>query len=272
MMKCLLLCSVLLVCLIPRPGAAISVTSPGDLAAADFWAYVDATNGALSRIEDRGSSAVGVETLHPVIGGIGVSGNLTAENATTAGGPATTVNANLTYSGATAFDTSITLYSQVIFDLAAFGTGSQASVRINGGGIGGVTGNFFGQFGQASATTSGYVTVYETNATGGYGAIVDSWSIPSSFTDTVIDSVLTLDTSRLYKVIVRSQADIRLFNVDNFNLSAYMIADPVFTSETAGVDVFVSPGASPVPLPGAVWLIGSGPLALAGMAGWRKPA
>lgn len=248
-----------LVVFLPAAAVAKSITSPSELGPSDYWAYTEATNGAFARTEDRGTTPVSVNLPDPVIGGVGVSGNLTASNDRTIAGPGTNVNAQLTYSGAPAFDTDIDLRSLVTFDLAAFGApGAAASVRVIGSGIGGVTGNFFGQFGQASASSFGYVTIYQTDANGAPSSIVRTFEVRGNLTNTPINDIVTLDRNELYKVIVRSTADIHLFNVSSFDLSAYMIVDPVFSSETAGVDVFVSSGAAPVPLPGAAWLFGAG--------------
>jgi hypothetical protein len=256
---------------LPATALAVSVTSPANLGSTDFWAYAEATNGALARVEERGPTPATVNLIDPTVGGIALTGNLSAYNLTSITGPTTTVNAQLAYNGDAAFNTDIDLRSLVTFDVAAFGPAGTASVGIVGSGIGGVTGNVFGQFGQASAVVSGYVTLYETTISGGFGAIVDSWYIPGGFVATPINDVVTLNTNELYKVIVRSNADIRLFNIDAFNLTAYMIVDPTFTSLTEGVTVAVSPGAAPVvPLPAALWLFATA----LGLLGWvrRKTA
>jgi hypothetical protein len=244
---------------VPMTAVAKSVSSPADLGPSDYWAYIEATKGALARAESRAATPMSVVLPDPTLGGVGVTGQLIASNNVTAAGPSTTVNAQLSYNGALAFDMEIDLRSLATFDLAAFGpAGPAANVRVVGSGIGGVTGNFFGPVGQASASTFGFVTIYETNASGAASTIVRTFEVRGSFTDTPIDDVVMLNRNELYKVIVRSTADIRLLNVDNVNLSAYMIMDPLFSSETDGVDVFVSAGAMPVPLPGTAWLLGAG--------------
>jgi hypothetical protein len=246
---------------LPQAVFAKSVSSPADLGPSDYWAYIEATKGALARAESRDSQPVSVVLPDPTIGGIGVTGLLSATNDVGVTGPGTLVNAQIKYDGALAFDTDIDLRSLVTFDLAAFGpAGPAADVRIVGGAAGGVFGNFFGQFGKASATRQGYVTVYETDANGNPSTIVktyDGCCTGPSFTD-----VLTLNRNELYKVIVRSIVDISLFNVDQVDLTAYMFMDPRFSSETPGVQAIVSQGAAPVPLPPTVWLAGMGLLTI----------
>lgn len=244
---------------LPLTLPAKGITSPGDLGPADYWAWIEATNGAFPRAESRNTTPVSINLANPIINGVAVVGNLEASNDLTSTGPGTSVYANLSYSGAPAFDTDIDLRSLVTFDLAAFGApGSAANVRVTGYGIGGRVGYVFGPSGQVYATSSGYLTIYSTDASGAIDSFVKTFEVPGNLSSTPIDDIITLNRNELYKVIVRSYIDARVFNMDSFDLSAYMILDPMFTSETAGVDVFVSPGAAPVPLPGAALLFGAG--------------
>lgn len=245
----------------PTALQAKTVTSFADLGPTSFEAFVSSTDGSFPTTTDQGAAPVGIGITDPVIAGAGTTGHFIVENAVTTTGPTTTVNAVVGYAGPAAITADIDLASYVFFDVAAFGPGGLVDVRILGGGIGGVSGRTITATGSATAGVLGFVTLYATDAAGNYGSIVRTWEIPRTNTSTVIDDMVTLTQNELYRVIVRSIADVRLNNIDAFNLSAYMIVDPAFSSLTEGVDVAVSAGAAPVPLPATAWLLGSALLA-----------
>ncbi|RPI42013.1 MAG: hypothetical protein EHM59_18850 [Betaproteobacteria bacterium] len=90
-------------------------------------------------------------------------------------------------------------------------------------------------------------------------------------TTTPIDEVVTLSTGELYKVIVRSYADIDIHQASSFTETfAYMYVDPLLTSQTPGTQVFVSPNLAPVPEPTEHVLMLSGMLCLIARYRWLR--
>jgi len=122
-------------------------------------------------MEARDAAPVSLEILDPVVGGVPLSGHflLSAEALPT--GPATKVNAVLRSAAGAAVDADIDLTSLLTFDLAVLSaTLASASVRIVGRGLGGAAGNLTDPLGVGSRSSSqGYVTLYPTNASGGFG-------------------------------------------------------------------------------------------------------
>jgi len=155
----------------PWPAGAVAVSGPGDLLPADFWVYVEGSDGSFARMEARDAAPVSLEILDPVVGGVPLSGHflLSAEALPT--GPATKVNAVLRSAAGAAVDADIDLTSLLTFDLAVLSaTLASASVRIVGRGLGGAAGNLTDPLGVGSRSSSqGYVTLYPTNASGGFG-------------------------------------------------------------------------------------------------------
>lgn len=231
------------------PALAKSVSTPAELGPYDFRSYIDSRFGSITAVSDRGDSDTAIEIIDPFIGGVQFTGMLQADNRMTVAGPTTWVNVLLGYEGGdVAIDaTFIDVISEVTYDLAAFGPGSEAQVRITGGGFGASRGGFSGLVFSATASSSGNIYLYETDENGNLGAFVNLWSImsfgiynsdPERFTR--INSVFTIDTNKLYKVVVRSKSHIQLSNPTPFELAAHVTVDPLFSSETAGVEVHVS--------------------------------
>lgn len=57
--------------LLPALAHGKAIASPAELAPADFWVWIEGTNGALPRVEARDSVPVSVSLENPVIGGHG---------------------------------------------------------------------------------------------------------------------------------------------------------------------------------------------------------
>lgn len=229
---------------------AKSVFTPAELGPYDFWSYIESRHGSITPVSDRGDSDTAVEIIDPVIQGVQISGTLQADTRMTVAGPVTWVYVLLDYDGGTVpIDASfIDVISEVTYDLAAFGTGSEAQVRITGGGVGARRGGFSGQVFTANAGSSGNILLYETDDNGNLtGVPVNFWNIQSlgilggdPESRTSINSVFTIDTNKLYKVVVRSKSQIELTNPTPFELASYVTVDPLFSSETAEIDVHVS--------------------------------
>ena len=148
-----------LLAIVPALAHGKTVASPEDLEPADFWVSIEGSNGALDRVEAREPVPVSVTLEDPVIGGQPLSGQLTAKNERLSTGPATSVTGSINGSLAAPLSTQISLASSVTFDVAALSaTASSATVWILGNGIGG-SGGF-------TAFSSGFVTLYATNASG----------------------------------------------------------------------------------------------------------
>jgi hypothetical protein len=94
------------------------------------------------------------------------------------------------------------------------------------------------------------VTLYSTNASGQISGILDSWEIPDNFTSTPIDEVVVLATNELYRIIVRSTAEIVLNGTTHVDHFAYLFVDPSLGTSTPDVELVVSsnlPEALPEP-------------------------
>jgi hypothetical protein len=237
-----LLASALLT-LLPALADGKPVTSAQDLEPADFWVWIEGTNGALDRIEAREPVPVSLRLENPVIGGHPLSGQLTARNERLPTGPATSVTGSLSGTPGAPLSTQLSLASYVTFDVAALSsTASSATVRILGSGLGG-SGGFV-------TFSSGFVTLYSTNASGQVNAIVDTWEIRDNFSSTPIDEVVVLTTNELYRIIVRSTANINFNGTTNVDHFAYMFVDPSLGTSTPDVELVVSanlPEALPEP-------------------------
>jgi len=133
----------------PITSHAVAVTSPANLGPADFWVWIEATNGAFNRVEERDTSPVSLDLTDPVIGGATLSGHLIVSNEVLPTGPATVANAVLSHPGPTAIDTELDLRSLVTFDVAVLGSALSAQVRVQGSGVGGAA---HGSFGPARRT------------------------------------------------------------------------------------------------------------------------
>lgn len=232
-----------LLTLVPALAHGKPVTSAEELAPADFWVWIEGTNGGLDRIEAQDSVPVSVSLENPVIGGHALEGQLTVRNERLPTGPATSVTGSLSGALGTPLSTQLSLASYVTFDVAALSaTASSATVRILGNGIGGSGGSI--------AFSSGFVTLYTTNAGGQISTIVDTWEIPDDFSSTPIDEVAVLTTNELYRIIVRSTAEIIFNGTTNVDHFAYMFVDPTLGTETPDVELVASanlPEALPEP-------------------------
>lgn len=222
-----------LVMLLPALAYGKTVTSSGELEPADFWAWIEGTDGALPRVEARDAVPVSVGLENPLIGGHVLEGHLTASNERLPTGPATSVNGSIRGNVPEPLSTRISLASLVTFDVAALSaTAGSAPIRILGRGIGGADGFV--------AFSSGWVTLYSTNASGQISGVVDSWEIPDTFTATPIDDIVVLTTNELYRIIVRSTAEIVLSGTTNVDHFAYMFVDPSLGTSTPDVELVVS--------------------------------
>jgi hypothetical protein len=169
-----------------------------------------------------------------------MTGHLIATSEVRETGPATFVNGLLSYGGPSVVQTNLMLEAYATYDLAVFGEGTApVSVRVQGSGVGG----------SQNGSSLGYITIYETDAGGNFSTIVNFWEFSSSFSTTVVDELVQLQSNELYKVIVRSIVSVNLNTVSSFDGYAYRDVDPRFTSETAGFTAAVSPNM--VPEPGA---------------------
>jgi hypothetical protein len=222
-----------LLTLLPAPADGKAISSADELEPADFWVWIEGANGALDRIEARDSSPVSLTLENPTIGGQALDGQLTARNERLPTGPATSVTGSLNGSLGAPLSTQLSLASFVTFDVAALSaTTSSASVRMLGSGIGGSGGHI--------AFSSGFVTMYSTNAGGQIDGVVDAWEIPDDFSSTPIDDVVVLATNELYRIIIRSTAEIIFGNTTNVEHFAYLFVDPTLGTSTPDVELVVS--------------------------------
>ena len=222
-----------LLTLLPALADGKTIASADELEPADFWVWIEGTNGALDRVEAREPVPVSLTLENPTIGGQTLDGQLSARNERLPTGPATTVTGSLNGTLGVPLSTQLSLASFVTFDIAALSaTASSASVRIVGRGLGGAGGNV--------ALSSGFVTLYSTNASGQISGIVETWEIPDSFSSTPIDDVVVLTTNELYRIIVRSTAEIIFNGTTNAEHFAYMFVDPALGTSTPDVELVVS--------------------------------
>jgi hypothetical protein len=145
--------------------------------------------------------------------------------------------------------------SFVTFDLAVLSsTVATANVRVLSSGVGGAAGGSTSP-GNSLSNAQGFVTIYDTDASGNIGLAKYVGEVRDNFTTTPIDGVVSLNTNTLYKVIVRSTADLDFNMAASFNQFAYMYMDPTVTSLTPGAEVFISANLA-VPEPASLLLLG----------------
>ena len=259
----------------PLPCRAIAVSSPADLLLADFWVYVEGTNGAFARVEARDSDPVSLDIQDPVVGGVPFEGHLLLSAEALPTGPATKVNAVLASDASGAINTDLDLTSLLTFDLAVLsGTASNATVGIVGSGLGGAAGYQGDGIDGSQSRSSGYVTLYTTNAAGGFGSIVRTWEIPGNFTTTPITGEVTLDTNQLYRIVVRSLASVDIRTPATLNQYAYLFIDPQLSliAPTQDAELVVSANLpEAIPEPTSVLLAGAAALAICVLARLRRP-
>jgi hypothetical protein len=250
--------------LLPLPSRAVSVSSPADVGLADFWVWIEGSNGAFARMEARGAAPVSLDVESPVIGGVTFDGHLIVSNERRVTGPATAANAVLSASGTGSISSNLQLASFVTFDLAVLSTTvSTAAVQIVGEGVGGRAGTVSSGSGSTVSTASGNVTLYETDAVGNPSTIVQTWEVPANFTTTPIDGTVMLATNQLYKVIVRSLANVNFYQGDTTDQYAYMYVDPKPVLLTAEAELIVSEN---LPEPAGALVEGTASLVLARLA------
>lgn len=252
------------------PSFAIMVDSADDLLPADFWIYVEGSDGGFARVEERDATPVAIEITDPVVDGVTLTGHLILRAERLPTGPATTVNASLATGDGSAIDTDVDLAAFITFDLAVLSaTASSAAVRIVGRGLGGAYGYEGDGFVGSTSSSSGYVTLYETNASGGTGSIVESWFVPGNFSMTPIDDEVVLATNQLYRIVVRSLAGIDIQTPATLSQLAYLIIDPyvALSSPSEELELVVSANLpEALPEPSGALLGGAMLLALAALA------
>jgi hypothetical protein len=250
--------------LLPLPSRAVGVSSPADVGLADFWVWIEGSNGAFARMEARGSAPVSLDVENPVIGGVPFDGHLIVSNERRVTGPATAAQAVLNASGTGSISSNLALASFVTFDLAVFSsTVSTAAVQVVGEGVGRRFGTVSSGSGYTISSAYGYVTLYETNAAGDPATIVQTWEIPATTTTTPIDGTVMLATNQLYKVIVRSLANVNFYQADTTDQLAYMYIDPKPVLLTAEAELVVSEN---LPEPAGALVEGTASLVLARLA------
>ena len=255
--------------LLPTSAHAVAVTSPAELTLGEFWVFAEGSNGAFARIDLKGPSPRSINIDNPVIDGVTIDGHLIVENERKATGAATAVNVVLNHAGPEAIDTTLDVGSFVTYDLAVFSSSvTSAQVQVVGSGIGGAAKGTGGP-GNSYSLASGYITIYSTSPTGQIQTPLYSWDVRDNMTGVTIDEVVTLDTNELYKVIIRSTANIKFNMVSSFDQYAYMYVDPIITSLTEGAEVAISENA---PEPSAVAATVASLLALAAVAARRTVA
>lgn len=257
---------------VSTPSGAVGVTGPNDLQPAEFWAYVEGSDGGFARVEARDDEPVAIEILDPVVGGVQLEGHLLLGAEAPATGPATRVNALLRSPASGAADSDLDLRSFVTFDLAVLSaTRLSAPVRIVGRGIGGSAGIDRDPVTGVGSRwlSSGFVTIFSTDATGGIASVVQSWEIPSNFSTTPIDDVVVLQTNELYRIIIRSLADVDLLTPPTLDGFAYLFIDPQVSLATKAADLDLVVSAN---VPTAIPEPAAGPLAAAGALAWRARA
>lgn len=251
---------------LPLPCRAIAVSGPGDLQPADFWVYVEGTNGAFARVEQHDNQPVSIDIQDPVIGGVAMEGHILLSAEARDTGPATRTNVVLSSEASGSVDTDLDLTSLLAFDLAVLSpTSPFASVGIVGSGIGGRAGFVSGTGGTSFSGAYGYVTLYETNATGGIQSIVRTWEIPGTSTTTPIDDVVTLATNQLYRIIVRSLSNVDIRTPAALEQYSYMFVDPQLSLVEAAPDAELLVSANlpeALPEPSSLLLGGAAGLAL----------
>jgi len=252
--------AVALLTLLPALADGKPVTAAEELAPAEFWVWIEGTNGALDRIEAREPVPVSLTLANPVIGGHPLLGLLTARSERLPTGPATSVTGSLSGMLGAPLSTQLSLASLVTFDVAALSaTTSSATVRILGEGIGG-SGGFV-------AFSSGFVTLYSTNAGGQINGVVDAWEIQDDFSSTPIDETVVLATNELYRIIVRSTANINFNGTTDVDHFAYMFVDPALGTSTPDVELVVSANLpEALPEPGGLAAAALSALTLAALA------
>jgi len=149
-----------------------------------------------------------------------------------------------------------------------------AKVKVVGEGLGGAAGVLLDRFGVGSRSSSyGYVTLYETNAAGGFGPIVRTWEVPGNFSTTPIVGVVTLAANQLYRIVVRSLASIDLRSPPTLEQYSYMFVDPQLslTTPEADAELVVSQNLpEALPEPGSAPLVAAAALAFQALARrWR---
>jgi hypothetical protein len=263
-----------LLCALPLPCRAIAVSGPGDLQPADFWVYVEGTNGAFARVEQRDDQPVSIEIDNPVVGGVAMQGHIRLHAEAPDTGPATRTNVVLSSAASGTVDTDLDLASLLTFDLAVLSpTSSSANVGIVGRGLGGRAGFVSATGGTSISGSYGYVTLYETNATGGFGPIVRTWEVPGTFTTTPIDDVVTLATNQLYRIVIRSLSNVDIRTPATLEQYSYMFVDPQLGLVEAAPDAELLVSANlpeALPEPSSLLLAGAAWLALGSLARRRR--
>jgi hypothetical protein len=264
----LVLCSTLLAAgaSAPVPAAALAVSGPGDLTAAEFWVYVDG-GAAFPRVEHQGPEPVAIEITDPVVGGVPLTGHFLLDAEALPTGPATKVNATLSSPAGAAVTADVELAAFVTFDVAVLSaTLASAPVRFVGQGLGGSAGHQGDGLSGSTSNAAGYVTLYETNGAGGFGAIVRTWEVRDDFTSTPIDEVVSLATNQLYRIVIRSLANVDLRSPTSLEQYAYLFIDPTLSLAASGIDAELVASAN---LPEAVPEPASGPAAAVAALAFR---
>lgn len=249
------------------PSAAVPVDSADDLLPADFWVFVEGSDGGFARVDARDDAPVSIEIEDPVVDGVPLAGHLILRAERLRTGPATTANTVLVATDGSAIDTDLDLTARITFDVAVLSaTASSAAVRIVGRALGGAYGYEGDGFDGSTSSSSGSVTLYETDALGGFGSIVETWYVPGSFSSTPIDDEVVLATNQLYRIVVRSLASIDIQTPATMSQLAYAIVDPYLelSAPAADLDLVVSANLpQAIPEPSSVAIAGATVLAIA---------
>jgi len=220
------------------------VTSPEELGSYSFESFVDSRHGSIAEVVDTFGPDTSVSVDDPVIDGERVEdGIITAGTTMTIDGPATWMNVDLWYAGTNGVQSAfIDVTSRVTYDLAAFGTSGPVQIRLTGESDRESRGrNLLGSLSRARGRMGYDVELYETDANGNANAIVWAGSPQQETSTAGSDGIITINTNRLYKVVVSSTMVIEIAYISAFFISGSSKVGPVsWSSLTEGAEVHVS--------------------------------
>ena len=219
------------------------ISSPDQLGPYHFLSYIDSRNGSITEFNEQNSEGSEVLYRDPVIDGRLVEGGILAVgNTMTAEGPLAWLNYDLLYISDDFIGSSfMTIGSEVSYDFAILGsvTGT-VDVRIMGSSFGDTSGrNVSGMPIIARANRRANVFIYDTDESGNADNVLWSGNL---------NTVVSLETNTLYKVVLYTEATITLSSIAAFQLSGYSFLGPIsLQSENENAEVYISEFGGSVP-------------------------